>query len=76
MPGITLAHAQAALDAALAAHLAILEGGTMYRRGDRWVECPPLDQVEASITRWQSEVQRLSAGIASRGPRISGMTPG
>ena len=76
MAGITLAHAQAALDAALAAHLAILEGGTHYRRGDRWVECPPLEQVEASITRWNAEVQRLTAGLASGGPRIYGVTPG
>ena len=76
MPGMTLAHAQTALDAALAAHLAILAGGTSFRRGDRWVECPPLEQVEASITRWQGEVERLSSGITSRGPRIFGVTPG
>lgn len=76
MPGITLAQAQAALDAALAAQKSILEGGTMYRRGDRWIELPPLSEVEASITRWQAEVERLSAGRAGRGPRIFGVMPG
>jgi hypothetical protein len=76
MPGITLEQAQAALDASMAAHLAILEGGTTYRRGDRWVECPPLEQVMSSISLWQAEVQRLSQGIASRGVRIYGITPG
>jgi hypothetical protein len=76
MPGITLAQAQEALDAALTAQKTILEGGTMYRRGDRWVELPPLSEVEASITRWQAEVERLAAGRTSRGPRIFGVTPG
>ena len=76
MPGITLEQAQAALDSAMAAHLAILDGGVNYRRGDRWVECPPLDQVLASIKVWQAEVQRLSAGVTSRGPRVYGATPG
>ena len=76
MAGITLAQAQEALDAALAAHLAILQGGSSYRRGDRWVECPPLADVLKSIDVWQAEVQRLSAGHATRGPRIYGVTPG
>jgi hypothetical protein len=76
MPGITLEQAQAALEAAMAAHLAILEGGTVYRRGDRWIECPPLSEVQQAITMWQREVERLSAGVTSRGPRISGITPG
>jgi hypothetical protein len=76
MPGITLEQAQAALEAALAAHLAILEGGTVYRRGDRWIECPPLSEVEQSIRIWEAQVARLSAGVTSRGPRISGVMPG
>lgn len=76
MPGITLAQAQEQLDAAMAAHKTILEGGTMYRRGDRWVECPPLAEVLQSIDTWQTEVQRLSAGVVARGPRIFGVTPG
>lgn len=76
MPGITLAEAQDALATALAARKSILEGGTTYRRGDRLMELPPLAEVEASITRWQAEVERLTAGRTSRGPRIYGVTPG
>lgn len=76
MAGITLAQAQEALDAAMAAHASILAGGTSYRRGDRWVECPPLSEVLQSINLWQAEVQRLSAGHTVRGPRIFGVTPG
>lgn len=76
MPGVTLAQAQAALDNALAAHAAILTGGVRYKYGERWLECPPLAEVEASIERWNGLVQALSAGAASRGPRISGVTLG
>jgi len=76
MPGITLAQAQAALDNALAAHTAILQGGTRYRYNNRWLECPPLSEVEASIERWNGIVQSLAAGAASRGPRISGISLG
>lgn len=76
MAGITLAQAQAALDAALAAHAAILTGGTQYRIGDRMIQCPPLVEVLQSIDLWQAEVQRLAAGQASRGPRVFGLTPG
>lgn len=74
MAGVTLSQAQEQLDAALAANKAILEGGTMYRRGDRWVECPPLTQVEDSIRFWQGEVTRLQSGITTRGPRIYGVS--
>lgn len=79
MPGITLAQAQAALNNALAAQAAILQGGTQYRYGERWIQCPPLVEVEASITRWNAEVLALEAtGTAGggRGPRISGITLG
>lgn len=76
MAGITLAQAQAALDNALAAHAAILTGGTKYRYNDRILECPPLEEVERSIERWNGQVQALSAGAAGRGPRISGVTLG
>lgn len=72
MPGITLAQAQAALTGALAAHDAIMAGGTEYRQGDVTLKCPPLAEVLQSISYWQTEVQRLSAGTASRGPRIFG----
>ena len=72
MAGVTLTEAQEQLNAALAANKAILEGGTMYRRGDRWVECPPLTQVEQSIRFWQGEVTRLEGGNTTRGPRIYG----
>jgi hypothetical protein len=76
MPGITLAQAQAALDAAMAAHAAILTGGTEFRMNDRMVKCPPLTEVLESIRVWQAEVQRLSAGITSRGPRVFGASIG
>lgn len=76
MAGISLAQAQAALDAAMTAHAALLTGGTHYRIGDRMIQCPPLAEVLQSIDRWQAEVQRLSAGHTSRGPRIYGLTPG
>lgn len=76
MPGITLAQAQAALAAALAAHAAILTGGTQYRLGDRMIQCPPLTEVEASIRMWQGEVERLTAGHTGRGPRIYGVELG
>jgi hypothetical protein len=74
MAGITLAQAQAALDNALAAHAAILTGGTEYRYGDRTLKCPPLVEVEQSIERWNRVVQNLNAG-STGGPRISGITP-
>jgi hypothetical protein len=76
MPGITLAQAQAALDNALAAHAAILAGGTRYRYNDRWIDTPPLTEVEASIERWNRLVQTLEAGGKAGGIRISGITPG
>jgi len=76
MPGITLAQAQTALDNALAAHAAVLQGGTRYKYGERWLDCPPLAEIEASITRWNSAVVSLSNGGAMAGPRISGISLG
>lgn len=76
MAGITLAQAQAALDRALAAHASLLEGGTRYRWGEAWIECPPLIEVEQSIERWNTMVERLSAGTSARGPRIFGVRLG
>lgn len=76
MAGITLAQAQAALDRAMAAHAAILDGGTRYRWGEAWIECPPLSEVEQSIERWNSMVVRLSSGTTARGPRIFGVVLG
>lgn len=75
MPGITLAQAQDALDNALAAQTAILQGGTRYKYNDRWLDTPPLSEVLQAITFWQGQVTRLATGGAS-GPRISGITPG
>lgn len=75
MAGITLAQAQAALDNALLAHAAILSGGVRYKYNDRWLETPPLAEVEASIRYWNGQVQALSAGSGS-GPRISGISLG
>lgn len=76
MPGVTLAQAQSALDNALAAHAAILQGGVRYKYNERWIECPPLEEVERSIERWNGLVQALESGATSRGPRISGVTLG
>lgn len=73
MSGITQAQAQASLDAALAAHQAIMAGGTEYRQGDVMLKCPPLTEVLQSINYWQGLVQRLAtSGTAARGPRIFG----
>lgn len=77
MAGITIAQAQAALDNALAAHAAILTGGTRYKYNDRWLDTPPLSEVEASIRYWNGQVQALTAGAGSGGgPRISGISLG
>jgi len=76
MPGITLVQAQAALDNALAAHTAILQGGIRYKYNDRWLDCPPLSEVESSIRYWNGQVQALEAGTSGGGPRISGISLG
>ena len=76
MAGISLAQAQAALDAAMTAHAALLTGGTHYRIGDRMIQCPPLVEIEASIRTWRGEVERLSAGITNSGPVIYGVSLG
>ena len=76
MAGITLVQAQTQLDLALAQMTAIQTGGTEFRLGDRMIKLPTLPEAQASLVFWQGEVQRLSAGFTSRGPRVYGMTPG
>jgi len=69
MAGITLAIAQAQLDAYLAAETAVLAGqeykieGRMLRRAD-------LAQIQAGINAWDQRVKRLSARGAGRSAAI------
>ena len=74
MPGITLVQAQSQLDLALAQLTAIQTGGVEFRLGDRSIKLPTLPEAQASVQLWQAEVQRLSAGITRRGPRVYGVS--
>lgn len=76
MAGITLAQAQAQLQLALDQITAIQSGGTEFKLGDRSVKLPTLTEAQQSYVFWQGEVQRLSAGFKTRGPRISGISIG
>jgi hypothetical protein len=76
MPGITLAQAQAQLQQALDTLTAVQTGGTEFRIGDRTIKLPTLPEAQQSVSYWQTEVQRLSAGYSARGARIFGVTPG
>lgn len=76
MPGITLAQAQTHLQSALALLAAVQAGGVEMRTGDRTIKLPTLPEAEQSVKFWQAEVQRLSAGFTTRGPRIFGVTLG
>ena len=60
MAGITLATAQAQLDAYLAAETAILSGQE-YAIGTRRLKRADLSMVQAGITLWNQRVQDLSA---------------
>lgn len=70
MAGITLAQAQAQLDAFLAASTACANNqeyriaGRVYRRAD-------LDQILKMVDYWDSKVKSLSRG----GVRVVGVTP-
>jgi hypothetical protein len=60
MAGITLATAQAQLDAYLAAETAILSGQE-YAIGTRRLKRADLSMVQAGITLWNQRVQDLTA---------------
>lgn len=72
MAGITLAQAQAQLDAWLAASLAVASG-QKYSIGDRALERADLAEINKTIERWQTKVNQLTAGRS--GIRMRGITP-
>lgn len=65
---LTLAQAQAQLDATLAARLKVLES-ERYRIGGLEVQRAMLAPIDASIAQWEQRVQELESA-ASRGSRI------
>lgn len=65
MAGITLAQAQAQLDAYLAAETAVL-GGQKYEIGGRMLQRANLAEIQAGIELWNQRVQRLSARASGR----------
>lgn len=67
MAGITLAQAQAQLDAYLAAETAVL-GGQSYEIAGRRLTRADLDAIQAGITAWNARVIALS-GVAGGGMR-------
>jgi hypothetical protein len=70
MAGITLATAQAQLDAYVAAETAILSGQE-YVIGSRRLKRPDLAEVRAGITLWDRRVKDLSSSAAGRGRSIT-----
>ena len=66
MAGLTLAQAQAQLDAYLAAETAVL-GGQEYEIGGRRLRRADLRTIQAGITLWNQRVQDLSARSSGRG---------
>jgi hypothetical protein len=70
MAGITLATAQAQLDAYLAAEIAILSGQE-YAIGSRRLKRADLAEVRAGITTWDQRVKALSSSAAGRGRSIT-----
>jgi hypothetical protein len=74
MAGLTLAEAQANLDAANAAYPKALEAES-YNEGTRGLRRDPEKILEA-IKHWDSEVRRLTArGNGSGGPTVRAATP-
>lgn len=69
MAGITLAQAQAKLDAYLAAEEAVLAGQS-YQIGERRLHRADLAAIQAGITVWNQRVQRLSAISSGRSAAI------
>jgi len=74
MSGITLAQAQAQLDAWLAASTAVATGQE-YRIGDRMLKRADSADIRSQIKYWQSQVERLANG-GGGGIRLRGITPG
>lgn len=73
MPDVTLAQAQAQLDAWLAASLKIAAKGQSYTidtpNGQRVLTRADLGEVQKMITYWRGEVQRLTPASTSGVPR-------
>ena len=66
MAGITLAQAQAQLDAYLAAETAVLQGQS-YQIAGRSLTRADLDSIQAGITLWNDRVSQLAVKSAGRG---------
>ncbi len=73
MAGITIAQAQAQLDAWLNASLKVSQGQE-YTIGNRTLKRADLAEINSSINMWQTQVTRLSAG-GGGGMRMRGGTP-
>jgi len=69
MPGITLAVAQARLDAYLAAEAAVL-GGQSYEIAGRRLHRADLSDITAGINIWNQRVQQLSRRAGGRAVAI------
>lgn len=69
MAGITLAQAQAQLDAYLAAETAVLSGQS-YTIGGRSLTRADLKAIQSGITLWNQRVQELSARSSGRGRAV------
>lgn len=65
MAGITLAHAQAQLDAWLAASTAVA-GNQSYSMGNRSLTRADASEIRAQIDYWDNKVKRLSAPSSRR----------
>lgn len=70
MAGITLTIAQTHLDAALAAHLRVLDSQA-YSIAGRSQQRAMLGDIQKDIAMWDGEVKRLTRG----GIRVRGATP-
>lgn len=70
MAGITLAQAQAQLDAYLAAETAVL-AGQEYEIGGRKLKRAHLDMIQKGIAIWNQRVQQLSARSSGRSAAIT-----
>ena len=70
MAGITLAAAQAQLDAYLAAETAVL-GGQEYMISGRRLKRADLEMIQAGITLWDQRVKGLSSRGAGRGRSLT-----
>jgi uncharacterized small protein (DUF1192 family) len=68
---LTVAQAQAHLDAWLTADLAVAQGKS-YTIGGRSLTRSSAAEIHQQIAYWEREVARLTAG-RSRGPRVRGV---